>query len=667
MTARKILIVEDELIVQLHLEKIVEELGHEVVGTAATTQEALEAARTRPPELVLMDIHLAEGGDGVDTAKELRDRHDCAVVFITAYADDATLERTGPIAAAGYIVKPFTQPAVKAAIKTAFAGHARLQQTQERERSLATALVSMGQAVFVCDEGGRITYANPRVEDLLGWSAHEACDRRIHEVLRLVSASDAERLTELLSADSAAAGKATLEGVDVRTRAGGERTVDLVVETVLEGGSPGGHVLMLRDRRAQPGEAPKRSTPTLRPFGDGTRLLVYSHDTFGLGHLRRNLNLIRALSTRFPGFSALLVTGSPMVHRYSMPKGADYLKMPAVRKVAPEAYEPRTLSMDGAGIHTLRSNLLLRTIRDYDPNVLLVDHSPVGMRGELRPSLEWLAERKDCIRVLGLRDIVDEPAHVIEQWNNDHVYDALRDLYDHVVVYGSPIVYDPVQAYAFPPELVAKTRFVHYVCDEDEEGERAATAGGRSAAPSDLPLIAVSIGGGDGGAREVIGTFLEMYEQLSDKIGFRSKILTGPFVPDDEAAAFRARAAGFPIEIEIFVPSTIPLYREAELVVSTTGYNTATDLLRYARRAVLIPRVLHRKEQLIRAQRLAELGLATCLHGDEVTPQRLFQAIQTARAGEEHLTRAREAGTVPLDGTERFADFCSGLEVWARG
>lgn len=550
MTPRKVLIVEDEMIVQMHLRCIVDGLGHEVTGMATTPREALEAAGREAPELVLMDVRLAEGGDGIQTAQELRDRFDCALLFITAHADEETVDRSQAVGATGYIVKPFTDAEVRASISTALAGHGRLQQAQERERSLTTLLGSLGL------------------------------------------------------------------------------------------GEPRGAA---------------SSPPVRTPFGDGTRLVVYSHDTFGLGHLRRSMKLIQALVARHPSLSCLLVTGSPMVHRYAMPTGTDYLKLPAVRKVAPERYEARSLSMSGQGIHTLRSNLLLRTIRDYEPNVLLVDHSPVGMSGEILPALEWLGEHGDCTRILGLRDVIDEPQSVIAQWREQGIYDVLRRHYEHVVVYGTREVYDPVSAYEFPDDVAEKTHFVHYV----SEGNDAAG----DVTDDEEPTVVVTVGGGDGGAPEVIGNFLEMMRRHRDRIDFKAEVLMGPFLEDALAEEYRALAEGLPVVLHTFVSSPASLYRRADVVIGTAGYNTTTELLANASRAILIPRVLHRDEQLIRARRMEELELMSCLHPDEVTPDRLFDEIQRVRASGEPLARAREAGTVPLDGAERLAEFCGRLLV----
>ena len=664
MSGRRVLIVEDEMVVQLHLSRIVAELGHEVVGTAMNTREALEIAQREAPELVLMDIHLADGDDGVDTAHTLVRGLDCAIVFVTAYADQRTIERSAHVGAAGYLVKPFTAPAVRAAISTAMAGHERLRRVRGEARALSSIVDSLGDALLLIDVAGKITFTNPRAAELTGCAPNEAEGRELFEVLRVPVESERRTLQALVAAVRVTKQKGTHAGLSIRHKNGAERTVDFAVEPVqdedpglVEG--QGALLVNLRDRSPQ---VARPSTPLRRekrPFGKGTRILVYSHDTFGLGHLRRCLALIRALCARHPDASALLVTGSPMVHRYPMPVGADYVKLPAIRKVESEQYEARTLHISGAAIRSMRSNLILHTLRDFDPNVLLVDHSPTGSKGELLPTLEHLAERGGCTRVLGLRDIIDEPPAVIELWQKNGVYDVLREHYDHLVVYGHPSVYDPVREYQFPPEVAARTRFVNYVCDRTPApAEAEPGSDGR-------PCIAVSIGGGDGGGDTVILPFLEMMRRYREQIDYRAEILTGPFVEPGLAQEMRRLADGLPVTLRDFIPSTAALYRRAELVVATAGYNTTTDLLTHARRAIFIPRVLYRQEQLIRARRLADLGLATCLAPDEVSPERLFEAIRETRR-DEPLTRARAEGRLFLDGAERFAEFCPSLEVDVR-
>jgi predicted glycosyltransferase/DNA-binding NarL/FixJ family response regulator len=549
MTPRRVLIVEDEMVVQLHLTRIVTQLGHLVVGTAADMDEALALASAESPELVLTDIRLADGSDGVATAQALVARLGCAVVFISAYADEATIARSQAVGAAGYLVKPFTAPQVRAAIATAFANQDR--RARERDQESPTR------------------------------SYRDAFDSGDHES---------------------------------------------------------------------------------RGFGEGTRLLIYSHDTFGLGHLRRCMALIHTLSKRFPGISMLLVSGSPMVHRYAMPDGADYVKLPSLHKVGAEKYEARSLQIPGVEVLALRSNLILNAAREYQPNALLVDHSPTGGNGELLPTLDWLRERGGCTRILGLRDIVDAPETVQATWLERDIYAGLDAHYDHVAIYGNRDVFDPIVEYALPAAVAAKSTFVNYICAS------AIDAPPQSPAPAQegdsRPLVFVTIGGGDGGGDAVLIPFLEMMREFADTIDFRAEVVTGPF----SNATLRERvdelATGLPVVVHDFMPSTRGSMQQAELVISTAGYNTATDVLSWAKRSILIPRVLYRQEQAIRAQRLDELGLCTLLHPDDVTPASLLDTISRTRR-DAPLLRARQAG-LPLDGASRFADFCATLTVAVR-
>ena len=119
MTPSNVLIVEDEAIVQMHLERIVSQIGHKVIGTVATLQGALEAAALQAPELVLMDISLSGGDDGVEAARLLSDRYGCATIFVTAYADSETLARSEGAGAVGYVVKPFAEGQLLSAVATA--------------------------------------------------------------------------------------------------------------------------------------------------------------------------------------------------------------------------------------------------------------------------------------------------------------------------------------------------------------------------------------------------------------------------------------------------------------------------------------------------------------------------------------------------------------------
>jgi len=128
--AVKVMIVEDEAIVQVHLRRLVTSLGYKVTGTAASAGEAVELGGRTTPDLVLMDISLRGKVDGVEAAKKLRETIDPAIVFLTAYADEATVLRTEEVGAVGYIVKPYSRNEIRAVLTTAVGIHRRYSQAK---------------------------------------------------------------------------------------------------------------------------------------------------------------------------------------------------------------------------------------------------------------------------------------------------------------------------------------------------------------------------------------------------------------------------------------------------------------------------------------------------------------------------------------------------------
>ena len=436
MEKRKILIVEDESIVRLHLSRVVEAMGHTVTGMVASSEEALASAARNRPDLAIMDINLRGEPDGIETARQLRDRHATGVMFATAFADEKTVERTRTAGALGYIVKPFDQRAVQAVIATALAEQERVHHVEQRERNLAVILGSLGEAVFAIDRESRLTFLNPRARTLVGSLADRWVGRPIWEVLR-PSSDDQPVLRRALKLALAGDPDPALPTMTIVRGDGAERLVNGSIEpaTGADGVSEG-LVVSIRDMTDNWLEVARDPAPG--PADGAVRMLLYSHDTFGLGHLRRSLNLATALVEFNPELSILLVTGSNAAHRYQLPPRVDYVKLPSVRKVSADSYESRAVAMSDDGVRNIRANLLLRTVRDFAPDMVLVDHSPVGMRGEMRPALEWLHDnRPDCLKLLGLRDIIDDPDAVIDSWKRHDIYSLLTRIYDHVLVYGS--------------------------------------------------------------------------------------------------------------------------------------------------------------------------------------------------------------------------------------
>ncbi|MFT5289984.1 MAG: putative glycosyltransferase [Planctomycetota bacterium] len=333
------------------------------------------------------------------------------------------------------------------------------------------------------------------------------------------------------------------------------------------------------------------------------RYLLYSHDSFGLGHLRRNLTLAKALVTSRPGASVLIVTGSPCATFFECPQGVELVKLPSVSKDEQGRYCSRSLPGPIDFTLELRRRILLETYRAYQPHVLIVDHQVVGLMAEALPLLR--AAKEDGVRtILGVRDVIDSPAVVAKEWGTEDARWALSIGYDRICVYGSPEVFDTRSEYRIPPELGANLEFVGYVV-------RKFPRHSRRPVPSLRPRVLVTVGGGEDGGNGL--------ERVIDALALRAGdhdtvIVSGPLLAPREARRLKRRVRNLQgVEIHRFHNDLPRLMAESDLVVCMAGYNTCAELLYSGRRAVFLPRTFPRREQVIRAERLAALGLGTCL------------------------------------------------------
>ncbi|MBO0798233.1 MAG: glycosyltransferase, partial [Blastocatellia bacterium] len=222
------------------------------------------------------------------------------------------------------------------------------------------------------------------------------------------------------------------------------------------------------------------------------RLLVYSHDTFGIGNIRRMLAICGHLLEVIPDLSILLITGSPIIHRLRLPESLDYIKLPGLTRIGRGEYSSRFLKADlGEAIH-LRSNLILTAVANFKPDLFLVDKKPLGVKGELAAALKYLAaELPEAGLVLILRDILDSPEAIINNWERNGHYDAIERYYDQVLILGERSVFDPVAEYRFPREVVDKTIFCGYL-RKNVESQAEIRNGQRK-------IVLVTAGGGQDG------------------------------------------------------------------------------------------------------------------------------------------------------------------------
>ena len=178
----RILIVEDETIVAWDIKETLERLGHAVVDLAISGAEAIQSATTDRPDLVLMDIRLEGEMDGIAAGEEIYRRLSIPVVYLTAHADEFTLERATKTEPFGYLVKPFESPSLHSTIRVALQRHQSELATRTTQASLGNIIDNIGNGIIVNDRYGTITFINPIAQDLTGWSAADALGTKIHRV-----------------------------------------------------------------------------------------------------------------------------------------------------------------------------------------------------------------------------------------------------------------------------------------------------------------------------------------------------------------------------------------------------------------------------------------------------------------------------------------------------
>ena len=342
-------------------------------------------------------------------------------------------------------------------------------------------------------------------------------------------------------------------------------------------------------------------------------VLLYSHDTYGLGHLRRNSAIAQALVNADPGVRVCLITGSPLADQVPMP-AIELVRMPPAVKVGAESYRAAD-SRSSAGLFAERAGTIASALLRIRPDVFLVDHSPLGMKGELRLALELGHDGLTRTRfVLGLRDVLDSPAAVRSTWLEQGVYRALHLFYDQILVYGCRDLFDVTEHYALTRSLKRRTIFTGYVARPEGLECRSRGEPGWPSAPDGRIRILVMAGGGGDGDR-LFGSFIEAWHQLAHRA--HAIMVTGPLLEAGLHRSLVERAARLPgLRLVRFATNMLSLIAGSDLVVTMGGYNSVVETLAARRPMVIAPRVEPRREQVIRADILEGLGLARVVRLD---------------------------------------------------
>jgi predicted glycosyltransferase len=375
------------------------------------------------------------------------------------------------------------------------------------------------------------------------------------------------------------------------------------------------------------------------------RILLYSHDTYGLGHLRRTLAIASQLALDLPDASQLLITGSMVAGAFDLPPHLDLIKLPSLTKRTDGRYMARGLPLSLDATIAWRKQMILQAAIAFEPDLVLVDKTPAGVQGELLPTLRHLKSWRPATRlILGMRDIEDDPKATCAEWEASDTRRLHEEVYDNLLFYGEREVFDPVREYAM--SWMAAEKLVPCGYLGGARPARCRETLRRELGAGDRPLIVVTVGGGGDGFG-LLKAYLDALASDQALAGAHSLVVTGPLMTRSKRGFLRNMARGEHVQQLKFTPDLVSYLAAADLVVSMAGYNTVCEILSLGVRALLVPRVRPRQEQRLRAQLLAERGLVRVLLPNDLSPERLASEIQAA------LNSPPPKVTLNLDGLGR--------------
>ncbi len=377
-------------------------------------------------------------------------------------------------------------------------------------------------------------------------------------------------------------------------------------------------------------------------------ILMYSHDTFGLGHLRRCRAIAHSLVENFKGVSILIITGSQIAGAFNFSARVDFVKIPSVIKLYNGEYTSIDKHIDLTETLQMRQSIIQHTAESFQPDIMIVDKEPLGLRGEMLPTLNYL-HKQGCKLILGLRDVMDSADKLKREWEKTDVLQHVEKLYDDIWVYGTEDFWNPLTGLDVTDQVREKILYLGFLRRS------------RSSSPTTMnrpsqPYLLVTGGGGGDGARlmtQVLAAYTAKAHDLP-----RALLVLGPLMPTDKRTEiFRQCGLMDKVDVIEFDNNMEGLVEGASAIVGMCGYNTFCEVLSFNKPALIVPRTNPREEQFIRAHRAQQLNLV-----DMMLPNDADDAIALSTALARLPNRARPdsaGGAEMLNGLETISAFAS--------
>jgi predicted glycosyltransferase len=382
------------------------------------------------------------------------------------------------------------------------------------------------------------------------------------------------------------------------------------------------------------------------------RILIYSHDAYGLGNICRMLTIAEHLLEAIPELSILLLSGSPMLQSFRLPRRLDYIKLPCLNRGDSGQISSKYLDTNLEEVVRLRSDLILSAASHFKPDVFLVDKKPFGLENELAKTIKYL--RSWCPRtklVLVLRDILDAPEKTIKEWQKNSYPAIIEKFYDQLLVVGESQVFDFAREYQLSTAVANKIKHCGYLGRPPGLKNRDCLRQELDVKP-DQHLVLVTPGGGEDGY-PLIRNYLAGLALLPTPNSIKSLIFSGPEMSAAEKASLNQMAESYSqVHMYEFSNDLMSYMAAADVVVAMGGYNTICEILSARKPAVVVPRIRPSQEQIVRAEKMIQLGIFAAIHPEQLTPEGLIQTVLKQLGNQKQVNAAIDR--LNLDGNSQI-------------
>ena len=347
------------------------------------------------------------------------------------------------------------------------------------------------------------------------------------------------------------------------------------------------------------------------------RIALYWHNGRSLGHTLRSATLGQGLLERMPGSAVMGITGASRGFEL-LPPGMDAIKLPSYLAFDHllGAISAPILPVTRDELTGMRANLIATFMRDFRPGALVVDYYPQGNDGELMLAISQSPETR---KVLGLRGILGTPEQTNREFFSSRMADFIAANYDAVHVYVDERVFRLEEYYDVPAALVNMLRYTGYVTRPAAATRQEAR--GQLNIEAQARIVVASFGGGQG-TEQLWQALLHALSGIASSID-AAYFAAGPYLEADAYARLQSAIALHPGWQWTRLLDPLPMWMQAsDLFIGSGGYNSLAETLATGANALIIPRQLHEREQLLHATSLAKLqalrllDLETALQGN---------------------------------------------------